>query len=46
MSKIFKWGFIAFTACVISGFNFGCNTTEGAGKDVERLGEGVQDAAN
>lgn len=24
----------------------GCNTTEGAGKDIENLGEGIQDAAD
>lgn len=24
----------------------GCNTVEGAGKDVERAGEGIQDAAD
>lgn len=23
----------------------GCNTTQGAGKDIEKLGEGIQDAA-
>ncbi len=23
-----------------------CNTTEGAGKDIEELGEGIQDAAD
>ncbi|MFA9477223.1 entericidin A/B family lipoprotein [Phycisphaerales bacterium AB-hyl4] len=24
----------------------GCNTTEGAGQDIEAAGEGIQDAAN
>lgn len=24
----------------------GCNTTQGAGKDIENLGEGIQDAAD
>lgn len=24
----------------------GCNTTEGAGEDIENLGEGIQDAAD
>jgi len=25
--------------------SYGCNTTKGVGKDVERMGEAVQDAA-
>jgi len=39
---------IALLAVVIAGsFSLvGCNTIEGAGKDVERAGEKVQDAAN
>lgn len=26
--------------------SIGCNTTEGAGKDIEKAGEGIQDAAD
>jgi len=36
-------------ACLIAFATFsmvGCNTVEGAGQDVEDLGEGVQDAAD
>lgn len=30
----------------VAGWLAGCNTMEGAGKDVEKAGEAVQDAAN
>jgi predicted small secreted protein len=31
---------------IISGTHLACNTIEGAGRDVERTGEGIQDAAD
>lgn len=31
--------------CVLAGFLAGCNTVQGIGKDVEKAGEAVQDAA-
>lgn len=34
------WAVTILTATVLSG----CNTLEGAGKDVERAGEGIQNA--
>lgn len=38
-------GLIAMLALIgAAAFTTGCNTMEGAGKDVERVGEGVQDA--
>lgn len=35
---------LAVIACM--GYLAACNTTEGVGKDVEDLGEGIQDAAD
>ncbi len=35
---------ILFALLVLSGLLAGCNTLNGIGKDVERLGEKVQDA--
>jgi predicted small secreted protein len=37
----------ALTLAVLSAFSLtACNTVEGAGRDVERAGEAVQDAAD
>ncbi len=38
--------FAAFCIAAAVGALSGCNTTEGAGKDLENLGEGIQDAAD
>jgi predicted small secreted protein len=38
-------GFLAFAAMVCALMLSGCNTTQGAGKDIEKLGEGIQGAA-
>ncbi|MFY0991757.1 entericidin A/B family lipoprotein [Halomonas sp. C05BenzN] len=37
---------MSFTLLLIAGVLAGCNTLEGAGQDVERGGEAVQDAAS
>ncbi|QJQ95005.1 MULTISPECIES: entericidin A/B family lipoprotein [Halomonadaceae] len=37
---------LSFALLVTAGALAGCNTMEGAGQDVERGGEAVQDAAN
>lgn len=39
--------FISLISLAGAGFLFAsCNTADGVGKDIEDLGEGVQDAAN
>jgi predicted small secreted protein len=38
--------FVAALAFWFSLFISGCNTMQGAGKDIQRAGEGVEDAAN
>jgi entericidin B len=44
MRNIITW--LSLTAAIISSLSiFGCNTMRGFGKDVERGGERVQDAA-
>lgn len=44
--KLFVVFAVAF-ACLTFTFQMtGCNTVEGAGEDVEAIGEGVQDAAD
>jgi entericidin B len=42
LTSLFVVMFLAGTAAVISG----CNTVEGAGKDIERGGEAIKDKAN
>jgi predicted small secreted protein len=37
---------LVLAAAFLTFNSFGCNTTEGAGKDVERAGEKIQDAAD
>ncbi len=39
-----EWAAIGTTLAAI--FAGGCNTMEGAGRDVERAGESIQDAAD
>lgn len=47
MSKVYKQiislALLAAFSVVLVG---GCNTTKGAGKDIEKAGEGIQDAAS
>ncbi len=39
--------FLAFAVLALSAaFALGCNTVEGAGEDIENLGEGVSDATD
>lgn len=42
--RLLVLGLLATT--LITAANLGCNTTEGAGKDIERAGEKIQDAAD
>lgn len=44
METIMKIAFMAF-ALLLTTAAAACNTVEGAGKDVEAVGDGVQDAA-
>lgn len=48
-----SWLWRAATAAILAGFGAlatlslaACNTVEGAGKDIEAAGEGIQDAAD
>lgn len=38
--------FFAVTLILLTAFASGCSTVNGVGKDVEDLGEGIQDAAD
>jgi predicted small secreted protein len=38
--------FFAIFALMLAGSNLACNTVQGLGRDVERVGEETQDAAN
>ena len=40
--KKILFGLTAFA--LVAGVNLGCETTQGAGEDVENLGEGMEDA--
>ena len=44
MGNLTVWAVLAVLALVMVAA--GCNTMEGAGKDVERTGEAIQDAAD
>ena len=46
MTKFCCWLLIAAGLMWTSATLTGCNTTEGAGEDIEDLGEGIQDAAD
>ncbi len=37
---------LAFVCIAIASAAAGCNTFRGVGKDIERAGEGIQDATN
>lgn len=38
--------FMALCAIVTAAHMFGCETTEGAGRDIEKLGDNIEDAAS
>jgi len=46
MDKIKKLICLAFVILTIAISVTGCNTIEGAGEDIERTGENIQDAAD
>lgn len=46
MDKIKRLICFAFVILTIAIGAIGCNTMEGAGKDIERTGEGIQNAAD
>ena len=46
MNKIKTLIFLAFVILAVAIGVSGCNTMEGAGKDIERAGEGIQNAAD
>ncbi|MBL0921129.1 MAG: entericidin A/B family lipoprotein [Phycisphaerales bacterium] len=45
-SRILRAALVAIAAAAGAAALSGCNTTEGAGKDIEALGESIQDAAD
>lgn len=46
MNKLKRFLMCIVTALTISCLLTGCNTMEGAGKDIEKGGEAIQDAAD
>lgn len=46
MSKLIRICALSVIASVLFGAQIACNTTEGAGKDMERAGEKIQDTAD
>lgn len=45
MSKLIRVVALSVMASVLFGAQIACNTTEGAGKDIEKAGDKLQDAA-
>lgn len=45
-AKLFSYLLLTVLSAIMVSNNLGCNTTEGAGKDIERGGEHLQDAAD
>lgn len=46
MKNVIVKATLVFAAAFLTMQSLGCNTTEGAGKDMERAGEKIQDAAD
>lgn len=47
MKKSFKLSYLALVTLMLAGLAFtGCRTMDGAGQDIERAGEKIQDNAN
>lgn len=46
MSNTRKTLLSLFALLLLGGVQLGCNTTEGAGEDLENLGEEIEDAAD
>ena len=46
MKTVTKYLSAAALAIVVSGFAMACNTTEGAGKDIEATGDAIKDTAH
>lgn len=46
MSKFFRISALVMFTAVLLGNGLACNTSEGMGKDIERGGEKLQDAAD
>ncbi len=44
MKRYARWSIVAVAITIATAS--GCNTVEGAGKDMEAAGEAIQDAAN
>ncbi len=45
MKRVLGTLMLAVLAMTLSGFSMACNTTEGVGKDVEKAGDSLKDAA-
>jgi len=45
MERIIRMCVLGAILVTLSGLSMACNTTEGAGKDIERAGDGIKDAA-
>ena len=46
MSKWTRLFVMGIGAAMLLGYGLACNTTEGVGKDIEKGGENLKDAAN
>lgn len=45
-TQLKNWLYASMLACTLAGSLTGCNTVEGAGKDIEEAGEEIQEEAN
>lgn len=46
MNRYLKILSVLAMAVALSGFSIGCETMEGAGRDLEKAGDGIEDAAD
>lgn len=44
-TQIKKWTQLSILTCLLAGALVGCNTIEGAGRDIEKAGEEIQEEA-
>ncbi len=45
MNRVTKIMLLLAMSVTLSGLSIGCNTMEGAGKDIEKTGDNIKDAA-
>ena len=46
MSKLIRMSVLGLVASLLLGNSLACNTAEGMGKDTQRLGDKIEDAAD